>query len=144
MFRERMSSESAAGAGWSETARNIIRGGEVMVRVGTLTAVVYGIYWALRAAFEYLHTPILRPLNLEQVLFAVLSFAGATITILTHDHFCRLGKFRSAGLISLITAAILLIPAFIAGMIMLFGGLMLYVGAEIFHVAKMRIEPREG
>uniref|UniRef100_A0A7C3WL79 DUF4064 domain-containing protein n=1 Tax=Thermofilum pendens TaxID=2269 RepID=A0A7C3WL79_THEPE len=139
-----MSSESTAGASWSETAKNIIRGGEIMVRVGSLTAVVYGIYWAFKATFDYLHTPLLSLTQLEQILFAVLSFAGAAITILTHDHFCRLGKFRSAGLISLISAAILLIPSFIAGMIMLLGGLLLYVGAEIFHVAKMIIEPREG
>lgn len=137
-----MSSGGASWASWSETARNIIRGGEVMVRVGTLTAVVYGIYWALRAAIEYLHTPILRPLNLEHVLFAVLSFAGAAITILTHDHFCRRGKFRSAGLFSLISAAVLLIPALIAGIVMLLGGLLLYVGAEIFYVAEMKVEPR--
>jgi len=115
-----------------------------MVRVGSLTAVVYGIYWALKATLEYLHTPILKLSHLEQILFAVMSFAGAAITILTHDHFCRLGKFRSAGLISLISAAILLLPALIAGIIMLLGGLLLYVGAEIFHVAKMKIEPQEG
>jgi len=139
-----MSGQSSTWTSWSETARNIIRGGEVMVRVGSLTAVVYGIYWALKATLEYLHTPTLKLSHLEQILFAVMSFAGAAITILTHDHFCRLGRFRSAGLISLISAAILLLPALIAGIIMLLGGLLLYVGAEIFHVAKMKIEPQEG
>jgi hypothetical protein len=39
-----MSSQSSTWISWSETARNVIRVGEVMVRVGSLTAVVYGIY----------------------------------------------------------------------------------------------------
>ena len=138
-----MSSESASWASWSETAKNIIRWGEIVVRVGSLTAIVYGIYWSLRVTLEYLHAPALRLSHLEQMLFALLSFAGAAIVMLTREHFCRLGKFRSAGLISLVSAAVLLVPALVAGIIMLFGGLLLYVGAEIFHVTKMKIEPRD-
>lgn len=136
---------STAGASWIQTAQNIIRVGEISVRVGVLTATVYGIYWSLKFALEYLgHTPgIPTRILVEYIILSVITFAGAAFALYTHEHYCKASRFRMAGLTSLMAAAVLLIPAPVAGLLVLFGGLALYVGSEIFHVAKMKIEPKE-
>lgn len=137
-----MSSDSDS---WIQTARNLIRLGEISVRVGVLTAVVYGIYWSLKFAFEYLQHPSGLPPKafIEYIPLAVIAFAGAALTLYAHEHYCKANRFRMAGLTSLIAAAVLLIPALIAGILVLVGGLSLYVGSEIFHVVRMKVEPRE-
>ncbi|MEM0334945.1 MAG: hypothetical protein QXT33_00860 [Thermofilum sp.] len=136
---------SATSGSWVQTAQNLIRVGEISVRVGVLTAVVYGIYWSLKFALEYFAHPSGLPPRIftEYIILAVIAFAGAAFALYTHEHYCRASRFRMAGLSSLVAAAVLLIPALIAGLLVLLGGLALYIGSEIFHVASMKIEPKE-
>jgi uncharacterized protein YneF (UPF0154 family) len=133
-----MSSETQS---WLQVATTMARLGELSIRIGILIGVVYGIFWALKLFTEYLHgLPFLSKQFLELSLFSILSFAGAALCSVLNEHYSNKGNYRMAGLFALITASILLIPAPVAGLLMLLGGIALYISAEIKNVLKMRVQ----
>jgi hypothetical protein len=132
-----MSSETQP---WLQAATTLARLGELSVRVGVLVGIVYGIYWALKLFTEYMHgLPFLSRAFLEYSFFSILSFAGAGFCSYLNERFSGEGNLKMAGLFSLITASILLIPAPVAGILLLLGGIALYSSAEVKNVLKMRV-----
>uniref|UniRef100_A0A7C1GAC9 DUF4064 domain-containing protein n=1 Tax=Thermofilum adornatum TaxID=1365176 RepID=A0A7C1GAC9_9CREN len=133
-----MSSETQS---WLQVATTMARLGEISIRIGILIGIVYGIFWALKLFTEYLHgLPFFSRQFLELSLFSILSFAGAALCSVLNEHYSNEGNYRMAGLFALITASILLIPAPVAGLLMLLGGIALYISAEIKNVLKMRVQ----
>jgi hypothetical protein len=131
---------SSGSQSWLQVATTLARLGEISIRVGILIGIVYGIFWALKLFTEYLHgLEFLSKPFIELTLFSVISFAGAALCLFFNEHYSSVGNYKMAGLFALITASILLIPAPVAGLLMLLGGIALYICAEIKDVLKMRV-----
>lgn len=126
---------------WVQTAANFARVGELSVRIGILVAVVYGIFWAIKLFFEYIHGLqfLSRPF-VEYMAFSAVSFAVAALTSYANERYSEKGNFRMAGLTALVAASVLLIPATVAGVLLLLGGLALYISAEIVNVSKIEFK----
>lgn len=125
---------------WVRTYEAFVRGGEVVVRIGAIIAVAFGLFWALRLALDVVggNVPPF-PEAVEQIIYSVLSFAGATLSSTLVDRYVKDGKFRLGGLVALIVGAVLIIPALIAGVVLIVGGVLLYAGAEVLAASEMKL-----
>lgn len=128
---------------WVRTYEAFVRGGEVAVRIGALIAIAFGLFWALKLALTVVGgeiPPWPWPKEvIEQIIYSVLSFAGAALTSTLVDRYVRNGKFRLGGLVALGVGAVLIIPALIAAVVLIVGGVLLYAGAEVFAASQMKL-----
>lgn len=132
--------DKGAESPWVKTYEAFVRGGEVVVRIGAIIAVAFGLFWALKLALNVVggDVPPL-PKAIEQIVYSVLSFVGAVLSSTLVDRYVKDGKFRLGGLVALIVGAVLIIPALIAGVFLIVGGVLLYAGAEVFAASEMKL-----
>lgn len=130
--------ERKAESPWVKTYEALVKGGEVAVRIGAFIAVAFGLYWAFRLTLRVVGGEV-PPEAAKQIIYSILSFAGAALTSTLVDRYVKDGKFRLGGLVALSVGAVLIIPALIAGVVLIVGGVLLYAGAEVLAASEMKL-----